>query len=181
MNKKTLIIYSSKDGQTLKIAKKIAIEIQSEENDVEILNLQVLTNINKEYLEDFDKIIIGASVRYGNFSKQLYEFIQKNKSIINEKYTAFFGVNLLARKKEKSLPENNPYMISFFKKSKWKPDLTAVFAGALKYKQYNLFDKYMILFIMFLTKGPLNKNKDYSFTEWQKVKRFSIQIKEKKL
>ena len=46
----------------------------------------------------FDQIVIGASIRYGHFDRKLYKFIEKQTALLNSKQTAFFGVNLTARK-----------------------------------------------------------------------------------
>lgn len=96
---KTLIIYSSYDGQTKKIAEFIAQKINAE---VIALEQSAVKN-----LDDFERIIIGASIRYGHFNKALYKFIEKQTALLNRKTTAFFGVNLTARKAEKNTPETN--------------------------------------------------------------------------
>ena len=65
---KTLILYSSHDGQTKKIAVYIA-EIIKENVDVKSIS-------DKVNLQDYDRIIIGASIRYGHFNKQLYKMLE---------------------------------------------------------------------------------------------------------
>mgnify|MGYP001402400029 FL=1 len=90
-----------------------------------------------------------------------------------KKKTAFFSVNVVARKEGKNKPNNNPYLIKFLKKVSFKPDLIEVFAGVVDYPKYNFFDKYIILFIMFLTKGPKDLSKTHEFTDWDKVDHFA--------
>ena len=60
--KKSLIIYSSVDGHTEIISKKIS-ENLAHSHDVELIPLDKVKSKN---LNDFDQIIIGASIRYGN-------------------------------------------------------------------------------------------------------------------
>tara|TARA_Y100000768_G_C23835609_1_gene613567 strand:+ start:264 stop:680 length:417 start_codon:yes stop_codon:yes gene_type:complete len=124
-------------------------------------------------LSKFDKIIIGASIRYGKHSKELYNFIKVNQNILNKKETSFFSVNVVARKQEKNTPDTNPYIKKFLTISKWKPKKIAVFAGKVDYPNYGFFDKYIIKFIMFLTNGPTDTSKSYEFTDWSKVEDFA--------
>ncbi len=133
--------------------------------------------IEKVDLSNFEKIIIGASIRYGNHSKELYKFINLNKNVLDQKKSAFFSVNVVARKLEKNTAETNPYINKFLKISKWKPNKIKVFAGKVDYPNYNFFDKYIIKLIMFITKGPTDTSRSYEFTDWSKVDDFSEELK----
>ena len=168
-----LIVYSSTDGHTKIICQRIT-NFLNEDNLVKLLPLEDAKKID---LSNFEKIIIGASIRYGKHSKELYKFVNLNKNILDQKKSAFFSVNVVARKPEKNTAETNPYINKFLKISKWKPDITRVFAGKVDYPNYNFFDKYVIKFIMFITKGPTDTSRSYEFTDWSKVDEFSKQFK----
>ena len=168
-----LIIYSSTNGHTKTICERISNFL----NDGNLVELVSLENANKVDLSNFEKIIIGASIRYGKYSEKLYKFVNLNKNILDQKKSAFFSVNVVARKSDKNTVETNPYMNKFLKISKWKPKKLRVFAGKVDYPNYNLFDKYMIKFIMFITKGPIDTSRSYDFTDWSKVDTFSRELK----
>ena len=168
-----LIIYSSTDGHT----KTICERIKSFLNDGNLVELISLEDAKKVSLSNFEKIIIGASIRYGKHSKELYKFINLNKNILDQKKSAFFSVNVVARKPEKNTAETNPYINKFLKISKWKPNKISVFAGKVDYPNYNFFDKYIIKFIMFITKGPTDTSQSYEFTDWSKVDDFSEEFR----
>ena len=168
-----LIIYSSTDGHTKTICERITNSLHLE-NIVKLLSLEDAKKID---LSNFEKIIIGASIRYGKHSKELYKFINSNKSILDQKKCAFFSVNVVARKPEKNTAETNPYINKFLKISKWKPNKIGVFAGKVDYPSYNFLDKYIIKFIMFITKGPTDTSQSYEFTDWSKVDDFSEGLK----
>ena len=168
-----LIIYSSTDGHT----KTICERIKSFLNDGNLVELISLEDAKKVSLSNFEKIIIGASIRYGKHSKELYKFINLNKNILNQKKCAFFSVNVVARKPEKNTIETNPYINKFLKISKWKPNRISVFAGKVDYPNYNLFEKYIIKLIMFITGGPTDTSQSYEFTDWSKVDEFSEELK----
>ena len=167
--KNTLIVYSSIDGHTKKISSKIA-EYLSESNNVDLVSLLEANTLS---LKNYQQIIIGASIRYGNYRKDLFEFIEKNLDDLNEKENAFFSVNVVARKREKNTAESNPYVNKFLKTSKWKPKNLDVFAGVVDYPVYNFFDKFMIKLIMWITSGPTDTKARFEFTDWERVKGFA--------
>jgi len=136
-------------------------------------------SISEEFinLDEYKTIIIGASIRYGKYRKELYKFISKNKGLLDKKNNAFFSVNVVARKSNKNTPETNPYLIKFLKNIDWMPKRVGVFAGKIEYPKYNFFDKYAIKFIMWITKGPTNTLETYEFTDWEKVKAFAENLK----
>ena len=124
---------------------------------------------NQYNLSDFNEIVLGASVRYGYHRKNVYEFIKTNKETLDKKKTAFFSLNLTARKPEKNTPETNPYIIKFLKKVEWEPTKKGVFAGRLDYPSLDCANKLAILFIMVITNGPKDITQVYELTDWEKV------------
>ena len=168
----TLIIYSSTDGHTKTICERISNFLNSG-SQIKLISLDEAINFD---LLDFNKIIIGASIRYGKHSKKLYKFITLNKNVLDQKQSIFFSVNVVARKSEKNTPETNPYIKKFLKISNWKPKKIGVFAGKVDYPSYGFFDKYIIKLIMFITKGPTDTSQTYEFTDWSKVDEFAKEL-----
>ena len=168
----TIIIYSSTDGHTKTICRRLT-NFLREGNDIKTISLD---EAKKFELSEFNKIIIGASIRYGKHSKELYKFVNLNKDVLNQKQSVFFSVNVVARKPEKSMPDTNPYIKKFLKISKWKPKKIGVFAGKVDYPNYGFFDKYIIKLIMFITNGPTDTSQSYEFTDWSKVDEFAQEL-----
>ena len=168
-----LILYSTTDGHTLTICKRLQQTIEQAGNRVSLL---ALDDAGTTELEPFDKIVLGASIRYGKHRPQVFEFIKANLPVIDRKPNAFFTVNIVARKPAKSCPETNPYMRKFLAQTPWRPGKLAVFAGRLDYPRYGFFDRQMIRFIMLLTHGPTDPATVVEFTDWQRVEEFGSQI-----
>ena len=166
---KILIIYSSTDGQTKLICERIK-KKSAHESEIKVISIEDAENEN---ISTYKNLIIGASIRYGKHSKKVYKFISKNKHILESQNTSFFSVNVVARKFGKNTPETNPYIQKFLKIANWKPSLLAVFAGKIDYQKYRFFDKQIIRFIMFLTKGPTDTSGVYEFTDWESVDAFT--------
>jgi len=172
MSAKIGIIYATVDGQTLKIVKAIKEVLHKKNSNIEIFPIE---DFNRD-ISKFDTLIIGASIRYGKHSTKIIEFINTNKKQLDSIKTAFFSVNLVARKPEKNTPGTNPYVVKFFKNIDWKPTLTEVFAGNLDYQKYPFFDRIMIQFIMWLTKGSTNTKTKIEYTNWHKVEKFGLAV-----
>ncbi len=164
--KKSLITYSTVDGQTKDICQKIA-NFANNEN-IDVLPINKIENLNQ-----YDFIVIGASIRYGKYRKELFNFIKSNIDSLESKENAFFSVNAVARKVEKNTPETNPYMRKFLEKISWVPKNLEVFAGKIDYPKYKFFDKYAIKFIMWVTNGPTDTSGTFEFTDWKKVENFA--------
>lgn len=174
MKQKIGIIYSSTDGQTLKICKKINQHFIENKIPTKLFSIDEFS----EDLSEFHTFIIGASIRYGKHNATISAFINNNKDKLNKITTAFFSVNLVARKEDKNLATTNPYLIKFINQIDWKPDFLDVFAGKLDYKAYKFFDRLMIKLIMKLTKGPTKTAKPIEFTDWERVDAFTFKILE---
>lgn len=168
---KILIIYSTTDGHTREICQRLSkvIEAQDNQNEVKLISINHGQDIE---LDNFDKIVVGASIRYGKHRPQVHEFVNKYEKILNNKPNAFFSVNVVARKPEKNQPDTNPYLIKFLKQVSWRPKELAVFAGKIDYPSYTFWDRLMIRLIMWITKGPTDPKKIVEFTDWNKVEAF---------
>jgi menaquinone-dependent protoporphyrinogen oxidase len=165
-----LIIYSTTDGQTVSIAERIGRVLENSK----VISIADAKTLN---LNDFETIVIGASIRYGKHKPEVYKFIKDNLEVLDAKKNAFFSVNVVARKPEKNTPDTNPYMQKFLELSKWSPKSLCVFAGKIDYPQYKFVDKQMIRFIMWMTKGPTDINGTFEFTDWKKVESFAKELK----
>lgn len=165
-----LLLYSTVDGHTLTICQHIRHELETLGNTVTLRKVEDAGDID---LAPFDKIVIGASIRYGKHRPSVFEFVAKHRAQLDGKPSAFFTVNIVARKPEKNRPETNPYLKKFLQQSRWQPRLLDVFAGRLDYPSYRPLDRLMIRFIMLITKGPTDPATVVEFTDWQRVDAFA--------
>lgn len=170
---KTLILFSTRDGQTREIASYIASELKELGTDTDVVNLNRAEEID---WDQYERVVIGASIRYGHYHPALERFVKKHLRRLNSLPSAFYSVNLVARKPEKSSPQTNSYTRKFLLASPWQPDECAVFAGALRYPRYRWYDRLMIQLIMKMTGGETNPTKEVVYTDWQQVASFAREI-----
>jgi menaquinone-dependent protoporphyrinogen oxidase len=168
-----LILYSTVDGHTRTICERIARVIEAVGHSVTLARIEDADGIS---LPAHDKIVIGASIRYGRHRPSVFKFIETNLSQLERQPNAFFTVNIVARKPEKNRPETNPYLRQFLRRTPWKPQLLDVFAGRLDYPSYRPLDRLMIRFILWMTKGPTDPSTVIEFTDWERVDAFARKV-----
>ena len=161
-----LIIFSSTDGHTETICHRLKQVIEQESHQVTVVAVEKVRQLD---WRPFDKIVIGASIRYGKHSRPVLEFINTNATLLGAKPGALFSVNIVARKPQKNRPETNPYLRKLLTQIAWRPKELAVFAGKLDYKLYKGWERLAIRFIMKITGGPTQPDTCIDFTPWDQV------------
>ncbi len=168
-----IMVYSTTDGHTLTICKRLRGVIEQQGHEVTIAELTPGADID---LGRYDRIVIGASIRYGKHKPEVADFIEKNVAQLRAKPSAFFSVNAVARKPEKRDADTNPYVRKFLKSISWKPQAVGVFGGKIDYPKYGFVDKTMIRFIMWMMKGPTDPTSVTEFTDWDAVDAFGRRV-----
>ena len=169
-----LLLYSSVYGHAERISKRIQAALEADGHTVD------LKPVSGPPVDprDYDAVLIGASIRNGKHNPKILEFIEHHREVLDGKPSGFFSVNLVARKPEKNTPETNPYTKALVPKSPWQPRLLGVFGGDLDYQRYTAFDRNVIRFIMWITKGPTDPATKAEYTDWDEVARFAARFGE---
>jgi menaquinone-dependent protoporphyrinogen oxidase len=166
-------IYSTVDGHTLEICQRLKQVVEDSGFEATILELTPDAVLD---LSSLDQIVIGASIRYGKHRPEVARFINENATLLDSKHGAFFSVNAVARKPDKKTPETNPYVKKFLKTINWQPAIIGIFGGRIHYAKYRFWDRTMIRFIMWMTKGPTDLNANVDFTNWDEVEAFGTAL-----
>ncbi|MCP1635181.1 menaquinone-dependent protoporphyrinogen IX dehydrogenase [Kerstersia gyiorum] len=166
------IFYSTVDGHTRTICARLQAAMEAAGHEVTLASLDQPDDPAFAHVQNFDRLLIGASIRYGKHRPPVFRFIEQHRALLESRPAAFFTVNLVARKPGKDTLEGSPYMRKFIERSGWQPPLAGVFAGRLDYASYGPLDRTMIRFIMWLTQGPTSASAPVVFTDWASVDAF---------
>lgn len=169
---RVLIAYSTVDGHTRQIATRLGAQLTQAGDAVTVASVAE-RGIDVAAAE---KVVIGAAVRYGKHRPEVNDFVERNLALLQARPTAFFSVNLVARKPGKDTAQGNPYVREFLRKSAWRPALVAAFAGKLDYARYGFRDRHVIRLIMLLTGGPTDPQACVDFTDWAAVASFGQRV-----
>lgn len=165
-----LILCSTTDGQTVRIAARIAETLEKHGHRVACKALADMAAVD---WQDCERLILGASIRYGKHKPEVIEFVKNNREQLAHKRAAFYAVSAVARKAEKRRVENNLYMRKFLQQTGWQPAHIGIFAGRIHYDLYRPLDRFMIRLIMRITKGPTERHANVEFTDWDEVRAFA--------
>lgn len=161
-----LIIYSTLEGQSQKVAARIAMQVRDAGCMVE------LTAVESATLESFfhgpDAIIIVASVHVGKHAEGVVRWVKAHTNVLNNLPTAFVSVSLSASD-EAHRPQAENCVQEFLQRTGWQPTITATIGGALAYTKYNFIKRFVVKQIAKQNGLPTDTSRDYEFTDWSMV------------
>jgi len=173
-----LIVYGSKEGQSAKIAERIAQIIRNR-------GLEASTYSGKAMPADFstdgfDAAIVGGSIHIGRYPAYLRIFVTQHLDWLNKVPTAFFTVCMAIQSQNTAEREEaEKFGKRFIKTTHWHPAVIETFAGAVKYTQYNFITRFIMKQITKHEGGSTDTSQDHEYTDWDAVVRFTNRFLEK--
>lgn len=170
-----LLLYTTKEGQTEKIAQFMADALRQHGHRA---TTQLADQIPKDFNTDsFDAAIIGGSVHMGRFPGSLKKFIIEYTNWLNEIPSAFFTVCMAIHSvHEKERIAAKSIGSDFIHKTRWRPNLMETFAGAVKYTQYGFITRKIMQNISKKEGGNTDTSRDHEYTDWETVTKFTDQF-----
>jgi len=167
-----LVLYGSLEGQTEKISQRIADVIRDRGQQATALSAKHLPDDFS--LDNYNAIIIGGSIHMNKYPGFVKTFVNKHHDRLNKLASAFFTVCMaINSQQEKSRQQAEQYAEHFLAQTGWQPRLNTIFAGAVKYTQYNFFTRYIMKMISKHEGGNTDTSRDHEYTDWEDVKRFT--------
>lgn len=167
-----LVLYGTTEGQTARIAQHMADVACDEGHSVELLNAQDLKHA--PVIEDFDGVLIGASVHTGKHDGHVRNFVKANLPALERVPSGFFSVSLTAVSPEgRHQADLERLLAQFSQDTGWHPDKIGTFAGALLYTQYGFIKRMIMRMIVKSAGGDTDTSRDYEYTDWDGVTQFT--------
>ena len=152
-----LVLYSSIEGHTERIAQRIAEVLRIRGHTVELAPAGAEMDLSR-----YAGVIVGASVHYGHHPAQLASWVKT--AALDGRASAFFSVSLGAKER---------YATKFLRKAGWRPGLTAVFPGALQYSRYGPIKRRVVQAFAAVGGHDTDPSRDYDYTDWKAVDSFA--------
>lgn len=170
MNLRILLTYHSGEGQTARIADRIAAVLR--DNDASV---DVATADADPSPVGYDGVIVGDSIHLGRHSRALRRWIARHVDQLDTVPTALFQVSLTsARDDPAHQTEANELAQRLLDATGLDPDLVGLFAGALAYTRYGRLKRRMMRRIAAAEGNPTDTSRDHEFTDWDGVEQFAI-------
>lgn len=166
-----LVLYATMEGQTGRIAERVAAGLRGEGHAVELLAARPGAPLPD--LARFDAVIVGASVHYGHHPAELGRALKKQRDALNSRPSAFFSVSLSADGPGANRAAAWRYVRRFMRGIGWQPAHTAAFGGALRYSIYRGWKRALVRLFVRVAGGDTDVSHDYEYTDWRAVAEFT--------
>ena len=169
---KILLAYHSGEGQTTKVAERIASGLR--EGDVTV---EVAVAEDAPSPDGFDGVVVGDSIHAGRHSRQLTRYLTSHAGELNEKPLALFQVSLTsASGDEQHTATAHELVQGLIDAAGVEPDIVGLFAGALRYTQYGWLKRRIMRKIAAGEGGDVDTSHDYEYTDWDAVDQFAADV-----
>ena len=166
-----LIAFGTTEGQTRKIARSMAQSIRENGHVVTIYDCSernAAPDVN-----DFDTVILAASVHHRRYQTDLYDFVQSNLEALKAKPVAFVSVSLSVTLASGEA-EAREYVDDFIKETGLRFEAVHLAEGAVRYFEYGPSDELTIDLIVFKGQKKMPKRDgNPEYTDWQALNTFA--------
>ncbi|HEX6765031.1 MAG TPA: flavodoxin domain-containing protein, partial [Polyangiaceae bacterium] len=140
---KVLILYATQEGQTGRIARRMAETLTADGHAVTLVDTDHETP--PDGLARFDAIAVGGPIHAGGYPRSIVRFAREHCRFLERARSTFFSVGLaIASRTSDGRAQTLEVVERFVEKCGWRPARVELIAGALPYSKYN----FLIRFIM---------------------------------
>src|SRR5262249_28278543 len=138
-----LILFSTVDGQTKKIADFLAETLRRDGADVDVRD--AAGPVGRLYPEVYAGVVVAAPVHMGRYPRQVRRWVRANAEGLSKRPSAFLSVCLaVLAKRPEAERETTQIPERFFASSGWRPAVVKVVAGALPYTRYGWLKRWLL-------------------------------------
>ena len=168
-----LVVYATHDGQTRKIAERMATVLRVHRHVVELLDA---TQSREVDLTRFDAVFIGSPVRAQGYLRAVERFVRLHRPALERIPSLFFSVNLAVLNRTDGPAQTMRVVNKLLADTGWHPRRIELVAGALPYTRYNFLIRFMMKRIVRKQGGDTDTSRDYEYTDWAAVDRCAVEF-----
>lgn len=172
-----LVLYATHDGQTRKIAERIATVLRVRRHLVELFEAgHAPRDLD---LSRFQAIFIGSPIHAQGYLKPVVRFVQSHRTELDRVPTLFFSVGLaILSKTSDGRAQTMTIVDKLVSETGWHPRRVELIAGALPYTRYNFLIRFVMRQIAKKEGGDTDTSRDYEYTDWNAVERLAVEFVE---
>ena len=173
---RALIIFASHDGQTQRIADRIARRMNQAHIPTDLHNVTE-HGADRISVDAYEAVVFGSPLHYGEHDARIRSCIAKYHDVLTRVPTGFLSVSLgIASVHPDDRREAIRLAERFVASLNWKPSVVAHFAGALRYSRYGWLKKRMMRYIAEHSGAKTRTDQDYEYTDWNDVDEFADDV-----
>jgi menaquinone-dependent protoporphyrinogen oxidase len=168
-----LIMYGTTDGHTQKVAERFNAMLREQGAVVDTVEAGMF-DINPA---NYHGIVICASLHGGRYQPTVANWVTRHAEALRLQPTAFVSVCLGVLQKDSAVQRELDAIIEHFvKQTGWQPTLVRKVAGALRYRRYNFFKRWLMKRIVAKAGGDTDTSRDYEYTDWNDLRAFAVEF-----
>jgi len=166
---RALLVYASTHGHTAKIAARLGDAMRAEGLEVD---LRAVGDAGDANPADYDGAIVGASLHAGHHQRQIVDWVTHHHVALEGGPSVFFSVSLTAADDtDEARRATQDCIDEFLEDTGWTPTRSVPIAGALQYREYDVFTRTLMRLKMRHGGHPTDVSHDYEYTDWDAVER----------
>jgi menaquinone-dependent protoporphyrinogen oxidase len=167
-----LVTYHSGEGQTAKVAARIAEVLTAGGAAVE-----VVPAADAPAPDGFDGVVAGDSIHAGRHSRDLTRWVVRHVEQLNALPVALFQVSLTSADDDaEHTAEAHRLLQRLLDATGLDPDVVGLFAGALAYTRYGWLKRRLMVRITAGQGGDVDVSRDHEYTDWEAVEHFATDV-----
>lgn len=168
-----LVLFGTTDGHTTRVAEAMADTLRAHGAKVDL----VLAGWPGPKPDDYDGILIAASVHGGRFQRDVRRWVHANAHLFKYMPTGFVSVCLGVLQPDGDVQREEQSIVNrFLTDTGWRPTMTKIVAGALLYRRYGWFKRWMMKRIAAKAGGDTDTSRNYVYTDWNDLAAFAAQF-----
>ena len=167
------IFYATTEGQTRRIAERIAEQIRRHGLDSHAIAIvsEEASHINWTRVRG---VAVGASLHVQKHQGEALAFARVHHDELSARPSMFFSVSLSAASKNPGeVNAAEAIARAFADRTGWQPTRIASIAGRLAYTQYNWFVRRLLRRIAVKEGASPDISRDHEYTDWELVERLA--------
>jgi menaquinone-dependent protoporphyrinogen oxidase len=171
---KALVVYASTHGHTAEIAARIAESMREQGVDVDVRDVEHAGGAEPDA---YDVVVVGASLHREHHQPEIVDWVKARRAALQLRHTVFVSVSLTAAEDSAAARAATQDCVDVFcADTGWTPGRTECIAGALQYREYNVFTRQLMRLLMKRMGHDTDASHDHDYTDWKAVDRLGREI-----
>jgi menaquinone-dependent protoporphyrinogen oxidase len=177
---KAAVFFATREGQTCRIAERIADDLRLRGIDVHLQNVRETRGPIP--WDTYGAVCLAASVHIGHHEPEMIAFVRAHRGELVRASAAFVSVTLsqagvqdphaTPEQRRRAVEDVEQMIATFVRESGWQPAHLLPVAGALMYRRYNFLIRFIMKRIARKAGAPTDAGRNYEFTDWNALDQF---------
>lgn len=165
------VVYATTEGQTLKLARKVADHCAAAGHEVELHNAVAVTG--DFTMVPYDAVVLLSSLHVGHYQAAMSIFLNDHKDELANMPNAFISVSLSAASSDHDDVDGlREVTDDFYKQTGFTPLYEHLAAGAFRFTRYDFFKRWAMKLIAAQKGIEADTSKDLELTDWSALDAF---------